>query len=278
MGIDEDWHEFARAFAEAARPDDTQGRYTKRVLIIGFSAVLAASLSAVVYGSLTARGSAGGPNSPVATITPGPGAVGGFTPGGFTPGGSIAGGQAGSTWTAVAGPTCSNGAARFAMSGYYTRTSNGQATGWITSSGGGYTNDGCAGGFMSVPLSGQPNVYDTNRYALWTFRLTAQFTGATCDLSTFIPDSPQRAYVGGNPAYYLYYGTAYSAVAKAQPLGGYSIDQVSMRGDWVAGGSLKVRTGWVTVKMVDAGANTTPATGNAHAAAAQMRLTCHAAS
>jgi hypothetical protein len=268
MVTDDDWRDFAPAFAEAVRPDDTHGRSARQVLLIGFAASLAAALIALVYGALNARGGAAAAHSAAGATTAGPGAAGG----------SAAAGRAGSTWAAVAGPTCSNGAARFAAYGYYSRTSNGQATGWTTSSSGGYSGDGCAGGFMSVPLSGQPQAYDSNRFALWTFHLSAGFTSATCDLSTFIPDNPQLAYVGGNPAYYLYYGTDYSYGSKAQPLGGYVIDQASMRGKWVAGGSFKVKTGWVTVKMVDAGANQTRATWNAHAAAAQMLLACQAAS
>ena len=254
MVIDEDWHEFAPAFAEAVRPDDMRGRYFKRLLVIGFAAVLAAVVNAVVYGALTARRSAAHPTA--APIRVNPSAVG--VPAAGTPGGS--------TWTAVAGPTCSNGATRFAVSGYYRSTSNGQPAGWTTSGSGGYSRDGCAGGFVSVPLSGQPSGYDRNRFVLWTFRLGAGLTRATCGLSTFIPYNPQIAYVGGQPAYYFYYGSSPGSVA--QPLGGYQIDQVATRGEWVASRSFTVTTGWVTVKLVDAGVNQTRATRNAHVAAA----------
>jgi hypothetical protein len=268
MVIDQDWHQFGPAFAEAVRPGETRSKSFKRLVVFAFVAVLAAVLNAVVYGALTAKGSAAAAHPAAKPIAVSPSAAGGAT----------ADGPGESTWTAVAGPTCSNGAARFAVDGYYRTTGNGQSAGWITSSSGGYRGDGCSGGFMSVPLSGQPTAYDANRYTLWTFRLSAGFSRGTCELYTFIPYNPQIAYVGGNPAYYFYYGTDYSPSSKARPLGGYMIDQVSTRGDWVSSGSFKVTTGWVTVKMVDVGANQTRATLNAHAAAAQMRLTCHAAS
>jgi hypothetical protein len=265
MVIDEDWHEFAPAFAEAVRPDDTRGRPVKRLLIIGFAALLAAALNAVVYGALSARNSAA-VHPAAATTTVRPGATAG-----------PAGGPATSTWTAVAGPTCSNGATRFALSGYYLSTSNGQRTGWTASGSGGYSGNGCAGGFVSVPLSGRASAYDTNRFALWTFHLGAGFTRATCALSVFVPYNPQIAYVGGDPAYYLYYGTDYSSGSRARPLGSYLVDQLAKRGDWVTSRSFTVKTGWVAVKLLDAGVNQSRATSNAHAAAAQMRLTCHAA-
>lgn len=264
MVISEDWDGFAPAFAEAVRPDDAQGRSTKRVLLIGFAAVLTLALGALVDGALSSGRSAA-PAHPAA----GPTAAG--------PGVAAADGPAGSTWTAIAGPTCTTSAARFAIYGYYTSTSNGVATGWITSGSGGYSGDGCAGAFVSVPLSGQVSAYDGNRYALWTFRLGAGFSRATCLLATFIPDNPQIADVGGDPADYLVYGTDDSSGSNAQRLGAYQIDQVSARGQWVTAVSFKVNTGWVTVKMVDAGLNQTPATRNAHAAAAQVQLTCHAA-
>jgi hypothetical protein len=266
MVIGEDWHEFAPAFAEAVRPDDTRGRSVKRLLVIGMAAMLAAALNAVVYGALTASRS-GAAHAAAGTITVSPSATAG-----------PAGGLGGVKWTAVAGPTCGNGATRFAEDGYYVRTSNGQGTGWTTSSSGGYSGDGCAGGFVSVPLSGQANAYDSNRFALWTFHLSAGFTHATCALSTFVPYNPQIAYVGADPAYYFYYGTDYSYGSKARPLGGYLVDQLATRGDWVTSRSFTIKTGRVAVKLVDAGDNRTRATSNAHAAAAQIRLACHAAS
>lgn len=269
MVIDEDWHQFPRSFVKAVRPDDTRAKPFKRMLIFGLAAAVAAALNALVYGALTSgRGTrAAHAAARVSAVTPSP-AVG-----------SAAGGPDVSTWTAVAGPTCGKGPGRFAASGYYTqKTSNGVAVGWTTSGSGGYSGDGCAGGFVSVPLSGQASAYDANRFALWTFRLGAGFTGATCLLAAFIPYNPQIAYVGGDPADYLVYGTGNSSGSNAHLLDAYQIDQVSTRGQWVTAASFTVKTRWVTVKMVDAGANQTRATRNAHAAAAQMRLTCRAAS
>ena len=274
MEVDEDWREFTRAFALAIRPDDTQGRSTKRMIVIGCVAVLAVALAAVGYGAVTAPGGAGGTQSSSVVATE-PGAETVPTVSVPTTGAAATATPPVPTWTAVAGPTCSSSAASFSEAGYHTAASNGQATGWITSSTGGYSGSGCTGGFVSVPLSGQISVYDTGQYALWTFHPAAKYVGGTCALSAFIPGNRDVAYVGGDPAYYLYYGTAYSP--SAQFLGGFSINQVSMRGEWVASGSLKA-TSAVSVKMVDAGTNTTSATVNAHAAAAQMRLTCHPAS
>jgi hypothetical protein len=277
MEIDEDWHEFTRSFALAIRPDDTQGRSTKRMIIIGCATVFALALAVVGYGAITAPGGDGGTSTVGTTAEPGvSGAETVPTVSLPSTGGVAAATPAVPTWAAVAGPTCSNSATSFSETGYYTATGGGQPTGWITSAIGGYSGSGCTGGFVSVPLSGKSSVYDTSRYALWTFHLSAKYVGGSCALSAFIPGYRDVAYVGGDPAYYLYYGTPYSP--SVQALGGFSINQRSMRGQWVAGGSLKASTSSVSVKMVDAGTNTTSSTMNAHAVAAQMRLTCHAAS
>jgi hypothetical protein len=222
-----------------------------------------------VYGAIKApAGSAA--DSPAGTVT---------EPG--SPGSEIVGSPAATspvvpTWTAVAGPTCSNSAATFSESGYYTAASGGQQTGWITSGSGGYSGDGCDGGYVSIPLSGQPGLYDPSRYAQWTFHLSAGYTHASCELYTFIPDNQQIAYVGGNPASYIAYGTASPSGSTTQSLGQYQIDQqTAERDQWLMSISVTVTTGLVTARLVDAGANTTPGTENAHAAAAQIKLTCY---
>jgi hypothetical protein len=260
MVVKEDWGQFAGAFTKAVRPGEAPGRSLKRMLVTGIVAVLAAALAALVYGALTAKRAKAATHATTRATT---GAVG-----------QPAAGSAGvSTWTAVAGPTCRSSAARFSVSGYYTSTS----VGWVTSGSGGYRGGGCTGGFVSVPLSGQAKAYDASRYALWTFHVGTGFSGATCLLATFIPDKPQIAYVGGDPASYYVYGTDDSSDPDAHLLGAFQSDQLTKRGQWVTAVSFTPKARWVTVKLIDAGINDTRATSNAHAAAAQMRLTCDVA-
>ncbi|NED80573.1 hypothetical protein G3I76_10815 [Streptomyces sp. SID11233] len=264
--IDEDWHGFTTAFAETVRPEDPSGRSGKRVLAIGFGAVLVMALGALIAGAL-GWGPAPRP-SDVTAIDPGANGDAALT----------SGAAPGSTWTAVAGPTCSahKPTVSFTAYGYYTAANTGGTTGWTSSDRGGYTGDGCAGGFLSIPVSGHEAAYDSGRFALWHFDFGAKFTDASCRLSTYIPKGSGRSHIGGDPAYYYYYGTEYPYGSKASPLGGYLVRQVSKQGTWVTSKSFDVSTGKVTLKLVDAGSKDGSAAADAHAAAAQVRLTCHA--
>ena len=259
--IDEDWGGFASAFTDTVRPEEARGPYGKRMLMVGFAAVLAMLLGAVVYGVFH-------PN-------PAPAASGGTS---TTAGsGASAGASSVADWIDVAGPTCSSASTSFAATGYSTTALSAQLTGWSTSASGGYNGEGCTGGFLSMPMSGQAANYDSTRFALWKFTLAADLTSASCKLAAYVPDNASIVSVGGDPASYYYYGDDYSAGSTATPLGGFQVDQVTNRGQWVTGPSFKVGTGKVTVRLFDAGVNQTSAMENAHVAVAQVRLTCQAA-
>lgn len=261
--IDEDWRGFASAFNHVVRPDDIPGRSGRRMLVIGFAMVIVTALGSLLYGALAA-GEAVAKPSEVKPIAPGP-----------TISAAAGSAQSGRTWTGLAGPACdANATSSFAVYDYYTGTNSDETTGW-SSAGGGYSGGSCAGSYLSIPVSGRRKAYDDTRFALWKFDFSATFTSASCKLSTYIPDSTDRAHVGGDPAYYYYYQTNYEYGSKDAPLGGYLVSQVTQRGRWVTGHSFKVRTGKVTVKMVDAGSRDGSAAKDAHVAAAQMRITCH---
>jgi len=194
--IDEDWRGFVSAFNQAVRPSDTSGRAGKRVLVIGLAVVLVLALGALLDGAF-----GGG------TAVAKPGDVKPITSSAATGSGSL---QTGSSWTAVAGPTClPDATSGFTAYGYYTGTNSDQTTGWSTSPNGGYSGGSCTGGYLSIPVSGQSSLYDSTRFALWKFDFSSTFTSASCKLSTYIPDSPKREVVGGDPAYYYYYQTDY---------------------------------------------------------------------
>lgn len=261
--IDEDWRSFSSAFAQAVRPDDPRGRTGRRLLTIAVYSMLATGIAALIYGALGGSAVALGDLSP---LDQEPGAAY-----------RVAGAPPGQKWSTVAGPSCVGGTGSFAVYGYYTGTAADQTTGWTSSATGGYSGGGCTGGYLSVPVSGKPGAFDSDRFALWKFDFSSQFTNATCQVSAYVPKNPSRAFVGGNPAYYYYYGADYtygSAAAPPRQLGGYVVDQVAKQGRWVAADSFTVSTGKVTVKLVDAGARSAGAAADAHAAAAQIRLSC----
>lgn len=262
--IDDDWRGFSSAFALAVRPDDPRGRTGRRMLVVTVYSVLAAGIGALVYGALGGSAVAVGDLAPLA---PAPGSAA-YQAAGVPPG---------QTWTTVAGPSCTGGTSSFAVYGYYTGTAADQTTGWTTSRTGGYSGGGCSGGYLSVPVSGKSSAFDSDRFALWKFDFSSKFTDATCRVSAYVPKNSSRTIVGGSPAYYYYYGADYtygSAAAPPEQLGGYLVDQVAKQGRWVTTDSFTVTTGKVTVKLVDAGVRDTGAAADAHAAAAQIRLSC----
>jgi len=261
--IDEDWGGFASAFTETVRPEGARGPYGKRMFMVGFAAVSAMLLGAVAYGASHPKPSSK-PSATSATAKSGSSKS-------ASPGASRA-----ADWTVVAGPTCSAASTSFAATGYSTAAFSALLSGWSTADHGGYNGEGCTGGFLSMPLSGQATNYDATRFALWKFTLAASLTSASCRLSAYVPDGNSIVSVGGDPARYYYYGGDYSAGSTASALGGFQVDQVSNRGRWVTGPAFRADTGKVTVRLFDAGLNQTSATENAHVAVAQVRLTCQA--
>ncbi|MCO5974921.1 hypothetical protein [Actinoallomurus soli] len=261
---DEDWRGFAAAFNRTVRPDRRPGHSGVRVLATGFAGVVAVALGTLLTGALGGGRAIAKPSDLKPMSSP-PSTGGGGTM------------RTGSSWTAVAGPGCaSTDTSSFAAYGYYTGTNSDQTTGWSTTSSGGYSGDSCTGEYLSIPVSGQPSSYDDTRFALWRFDLSKTYTSASCTLATYVPNSSDRRLVGGDPAYYYYFQTDYGYGSTDSSIGGYLVSQVSNRGHWVVGKPFKVRTGLVTVKLVDAGARDGGAAKDAHVAAAQVQITCNA--
>jgi len=261
---EEDWRGFTAAFNRAVRPDDRSRHAGGRSLVVGFAVVVAVALGSLLDGALGGSRAIAQPGDVKPISTP-------SQPG--VPGDQ----SANATWTAVAGPGCaSDQDSGFTAYGYYAGTNSDQTTGWTSSNSGGYSGGSCTGGYLSMPVSGQADSYDDTRFALWRFDFSKTFTSASCTLASYVPAGTDRQYVGGDPAYYYYFQTDYAYGSTDTPLGGYLVSQVSRHGQWVTGKPFKVRTGTVTVKLVDAGARTPAAARNAHVAAAQVRITCHA--
>lgn len=232
----EDSTEFITAFVTAVRPAEPRSRPGLRMLMVAIGAVFAVSLASLLNGAIRGSGTA----------------------------------AAAATLTAIAGPGCGNGTTTsFTKVGYYAGPAD-RAADWTTSRTGGYRGGGCTGAFVSLPLSGHLDAYDSNRYALWTFHLGAALNqGASCLMWTYIPDVKDLSVVGGEPAHYLVYGAAYVPGSTAKPVGNFELDQVTNRGKWVRDGSFSVTGGLASVRLVDAGSSP-----RARAAAAQVRVTC----
>jgi transcriptional regulator with XRE-family HTH domain len=128
--------------------------------------------------------------------------------------------------------------------------------GW-TSSGGGWTGDGCDGDSVTTPLFDSPT--DWNRTVGWTFEPNF---AASCQLEVYIPDSPDAA----GAAIYQIFGKNPDGdpIAKSPP-----IPQQIYHGKWVSIGTYHFPDGIVTVELGNLGI------GTDHIAADAVRATCH---
>lgn len=265
--IEEDSAGFVEAFTAAVRPHETRGRPARWMLLIAFAIAFAVTLGSLLNGAFGGSGSSSGAGgTSVSALLAATGVA-------TVPTGTGTGGAASkpAMFTAVAGPSCTDGATSFTEAGFST---SGSAA-WTTSATGGYQGDDCAGGYVSLPVSGSANALDGDRYALWTFTLGSGLTHASCLLQTYVPDSSSPASVGGAPAYYYYYGSAYTTGSSATPLGDYTVNQTTSLSRWVATDVFTVTSGKVSVRMVDVGTDRgAGAAGIVRDAAAQVRLTC----
>ncbi|MBD0693998.1 hypothetical protein [Streptomyces sp. CBMA123] len=106
--------------------------------------------------------------------------------------------------------------------------------GWRNNSGG-YTGDGCAGGFASMPMSGASGKDDSSNSVVWTFN-TGSLTTGSCRLSVYVPNGDLKA-VGGAPTYYTVQNQS------------FLVNQVSYRGQWVSAGTFPLSGGRIAVVM-----------------------------
>lgn len=233
----QDSTEFVSAFVAAVRPAEPRGRPGWWMLMVAIGVVFAVSLASLLNGAIRGSGTA----------------------------------AAATTLDAVAGPGCGDAATSFTKVGYYAGTAR-KADDWTTWKTGGYRGSGCTGAFVSLPLSGHLDAYDSDRYALWTFDLgTGLEKGASCTMWQYIPAAKTVSVVGGDPAHYFVYQGAYATGSTDRVIGNFELDQVEERGKWVLAGGFPVAGPVASVRLVDAGS-----APGARAAAAQVRLKCAA--
>jgi hypothetical protein len=280
--IEEDSAGFVEAFTAAVRPHGPRSRPLKWMLLVGFAIVFAAALGSLLNGAF-GSGSSSSSSSSSGSSGTGSTLLGGATAPATIPlsgvqtlsTGSATTPAASTSFSAVAGPECTGSGAEFTESGFSLESSD-PATAWSVSGTGGFKGDGCTGGFLSMPVSGNANAIDTNRYTVWSFTLgAALLTKASCKLEVYVPSNTSPALVGGDPAYYYYYDSVYTSSNSPKPLGDFAVYQTANRGRWLTARTFTVTTGVVAVRMVDAGVDQgSGASGIVRDAAAQVRLTC----
>ena len=282
--IEEDSAGFVEAFTAAVRPHEARGRPLRWMLLIAFAVFFAAALGSLLNGafgsgsSSSSSGNSAGSGtgtsllgSPGSATIPLSGVQTLSTSAASTP-------AAATSFTAVAGPECTDTGANFTESGFSVESTD-PTTEWKVSGSGGYKGDGCSGGYLSMPVSGSANAIDTARYTVWSFTLGAgMLTKSSCTLEVYVPSDTSTALAGGAPAYYYYYDSVYASSSSAKQLGDFSVDQTSNHGRWLTAKTFTVTTGVVSVRMVDAGVDKgSGASGIVRDAAAQVRLTCSVA-
>ncbi|WMX43821.1 hypothetical protein RGF97_01605 [Streptomyces roseicoloratus] len=165
------------------------------------------------------------------------------------------------TYQHFIGPGCDTPG--FATSDRYTDGSKGWRGSWNSQKG-----YGCNGLFYSLPLSGSTSK-PSGAYAHWRFP-TGKVTKGTCAVEVFIPNVKDVSYVGGSPAHYTVYRSFQPQ--SSTKVGTFAINQTAHLGQWVAAGSFRVDQGRLSVVLDNRG----KASGNRHAAAAPVRITCSA--
>ncbi|MEU8737890.1 hypothetical protein [Streptomyces halstedii] len=175
--------------------------------------------------------------------------------------------QAASTvvYSAVAGPGCpvpSGGG--YKQHNYFADGTKG----WYTRTTGGWTGDGCNGGYAAVPMSGSTTTDAKNR-VMWWWRPGT--TARTCQISVFVPHSNTTLYVGGHPTTYHVLVDANDRTTKYDS---FTVNQASLRGRWVDAGTFSMKGATIGVKLLDRGDDWSSGWGKAHHAAAQMKVTC----
>jgi translation initiation factor IF-2 len=168
-------------------------------------------------------------------------------------------------FTGIAGLSCT-GSGVFQTIGKYTSGS----TGFVDHSSGGYTGDGCSGGYESVPMSGDAGTDDGNS-VVWHFGPPSV---RSCQVWVYIPNSTSIQDVGGNPAYYTVH-SAYSPSSGNQ-VGSFDLNQTAHLGQWVSVGSFVVNSGKISLELHTRGQDWAGSTKtNAHLAAAQVKTSCY---
>ncbi|MGW7414139.1 hypothetical protein [Streptomyces sp. NPDC054863] len=166
------------------------------------------------------------------------------------------------TYNHLVGPGCDTPG--FATSDQY-RDSN---KGWRGSRGS-QTAYGCSGFYYSLPLSNSTSK-SNGVFAQWKFSTGSVETGK-CAVSVYVPNVKDISYVGGNPAHY----TVHRAFVpkSSTKVGTFEINQTAHLGQWVSAGTFPMSAGKISIVLDNRGKTS----GNRHAAAAPVKVSCTAA-
>lgn len=171
------------------------------------------------------------------------------------------------TYTAVTGEGCEQKADH----GFFRK---GFAKDWRLPGKGGWTNDGCRGNVVSVPMSGDARKDDADNVIVWWF-VTGAVRRGTCAISPYVPDTGNPSDSAGQPAHYKVYGTS---DATGPAIAEFNVDQTRNRGRFVDGDKVTLPgSGRLSVRMVTRGVDFGSGRDGAHLGVSALRVTCAAA-
>jgi len=241
-----------RSFVDQARAPGPWRAGSQLVVTMVVVTVIAAG--AIGYGFLAHRARHHAKPAPAFSLT------------GADPSGTPSASQPAPGYTVVTGPGCPQSrTASFHVYGWF----GSGLTGFDTVRSGGWTGQGCDGGYLAMPMSGSHTTDDPQNYGLWTF-----LTGGSrsCQVSVYVPGARSVVQAGGNPAHYQVFD---AATAKGAQAGSFNVEQFASRGRWVSAGSFAVRSGYLTIKGDSRGQDWSGNTKTyAHIALDAVRLTC----
>ena len=133
--------------------------------------------------------------------------------------------------------------------------------GW-TLADGGWTGGGCNGTSVMTALSNSATWW--NLTVGWAFEPHGSSTPATCELSVYIPDSPDAS----GTATYVVLGKNIDNLPPLPDLTRRQVQQAGHRGSWVSLGTFDFPEGVVNLELYNVGP------GTAHIAADSARATC----
>ncbi|TDQ50003.1 hypothetical protein [Actinorugispora endophytica] len=184
-----------------------------------------------------------------------------------SPSASPSASPSGDRYSALAGPGCATDGGAYGQAGsWYPENST---AGWATREGG-HDQDGCAGGYDAIPVSGDPEHGD-GQFAYWTF--SPGYADAECELYVHVPDDESPLWIGEQEARYQIFPRD---KAEGDAVAVFGINQSQVKGGWVQVTGFTSPAEQFTVQLTNIGENPLAGQENTstHVAASAVRATC----
>lgn len=168
------------------------------------------------------------------------------------------------TYTGVGGESCP----QTSTAGYY---NHGWSTDWYSGTGG-WTADGCTGGSIHVPMSGNDTSDDLDNVVVWWF-LTGPVSQGSCAVSMYVPKTANPLDDAGAPATYAVFE---SKSMTGTPVATLTVDQTTSQGKWASAGTVTVTDGQLAIRLMTRGIDWGDGRDGAHLGVSAAKVACTA--